>query len=196
MPDAYLEWVSFIDDPTRRGLLEDADDWARREYADMWRATEGQHLLDRVLDLNLRTYLPDDLLIKADRMSMAHGLEVRSPFLDVDLAAFAVQLPPHLKLGRLTLKRVLKHAMRDDLPTEVLRRRKRGFGVPIDRWFRTDLRAYMEHMLAAPDAAIRRHLRPDAVDALIAEHLSGRRNRGGALWTLLTLEVFLRKQEW
>jgi len=196
MPDAYLEWVSFIDNPTRRGLLDNPDEEARRDYGDMWRRSEGRHPLDRVLDLNLHTYLPDDLLIKADRMSMAHGLEVRSPFLDVDVASFAIQLPPRLKLGHFTLKRVLKHAMRDELPPEILRRRKRGFGVPLDRWFRGDLRAYVEHMLGAPEARIRRHLRGDAVDALIAEHSSGRRNRGGALWTLLTLEVFLRKQDW
>jgi asparagine synthase (glutamine-hydrolysing) len=196
MPDAYLEWVSFIDDPTRQGLLERPDDRASREYADLWRSTEGLRPLDRVLDLNLRTYLLDDLLIKTDRMSMAHGLEVRSPFLDVELASFAIQLPPRLKVGRLSLKRVLKHAMRGELPGEILHRRKRGFGVPLDRWLRGDLRGYLEHMLGAPDARVRSYLRGDGVDALIAEHGSERRNRGGALWTLLTLEVFLRKQGW
>jgi asparagine synthase (glutamine-hydrolysing) len=196
MPAAYLHWLSFIDESTRTRLLAVPDPWARGEYEAIWRAAEGSHELDRLLELNTRTYLLDDLLVKADRMSMAHGLEVRSPFLDAELAAYAVQLPPRLKLRGLSLKRVLKRALRDELPAEILRRRKRGFGVPLDRWFREDLRSYLGHMLGSPDARVRRHLRGDAIDALIAEHAGGARNRGGALWTLLTLEVFLRKQEW
>jgi asparagine synthase (glutamine-hydrolysing) len=196
MPGAYLEWVSFIDESTRRALLEDPDPWARREFAGAWDSTSDLQPLDRVLDLNLRTYLVDDLLVKADRMSMAHGLELRSPFLDVDLASYAIQLPPSLKVGGLSLKRALKHALRDDLPPEILRRRKRGFGVPVDRWFREDLSAYVDHMLGSSDARIRTHLKGGAVDALLAEHAAGRRRRGHALWTLLTLEVFLRREGW
>ena len=196
MPDAYLDWVSFIDEPTRRALLADPDPWARRDFARLWSSTSALAPLDRVLDLNLRTYLLDDLLVKADRMSMAHGLEVRSPFLDIALASYAIQLPPRLKIGALTLKRALKHGLRDDLPREILRRRKHGFGVPLDRWFRDDLSSYVQHMLGAPDARIRRHLRGDAVDALLAQHAAGTRQRGAALWTLLTLEVFLRREGW
>jgi len=196
MPEAYLHWLSFIDEPTRRTLLDDPDPWAREEYVDAWRATEGADPLDRVLDLNMRTYLLDDLLVKVDRMSMAHGLEVRSPFLDADLAAYAIGLPPSLKLRGASLKRVLKHALRDDLPAELLRRRKRGFGVPIDRWFREDLRSYVDDMLGSAQARVRAHVRGDALDSLIADHGAGRRNVGGALWTLLTLEVFLRREGW
>ncbi len=196
MPEAYLEWISFIDERSRQQLLENPDGWARREYAAQWESTRGLHSLDRVLDLNLRTYLLDDLLIKADRMSMAHGLEVRSPFLDRELASYAIGLPPALKARGLSLKRVLKHALRDELPPEILRRQKKGFGVPLDRWFREDLKRYVDEMLGREHARVRRHLRPDAVDALLAEHASGSRNRGHALWTLLTLEVFLRREDW
>ena len=196
MPDAYLEWVSFIDEPTRRALLEDPDPWGRDDFASQWSTTGTLAPLDRVLDLNLRTYLLDDLLVKADRMTMAHGLELRSPFLDIELASYAIQLPPKFKIGAFSLKRVLKHGLRDDLPREVLRRRKHGFGVPLDRWFREDLRGYVGHMLGSPEARIRRYLRGEAVDALLAEHAAGTRQRGGALWTLLTLEVFLRREAW
>ena len=196
MPDAYLDWISFIDEPARQALLEDPDPWARRDFARLWSSVGALRPLDRVLDLNLRTYLLDDLLVKADRMSMAHGLELRSPFLDLELANYAIQLPSRLKIGGLTLKRVLKHALRDDLPKEILRRRKHGFGVPLDRWFREDLSGYLAHMLGAPGARIRRHVRGDAVDVLLAEHAAGTRQRGGVLWTLLTLEVFLRRQGW
>jgi asparagine synthase (glutamine-hydrolysing) len=196
MPDAYLEWVSFIDEPTRRRLIGDPDPWAQRDFASGWNATRALEPLDRVLDLNLHTYLLDDLLVKADRMSMAHGLELRSPFLDRELAGYAIQLPPKLKVGGFSLKRVLKHAMRDELPREILRRRKHGFGVPLDRWFHEDLAGYLRHMLGSPDARVRHHLSGDAVNALLAEHASGARRRGGALWTLLTLEVFLRREGW
>jgi asparagine synthase (glutamine-hydrolysing) len=196
MPEAYIEWVSFIDERSRQQLLWHADGQARLQYAERWESTRGLDSLDRVLDLNLRTYLLDDLLVKADRMSMAHGLEVRSPFLDRGLAAYAIGLPPALKARGLSLKRVLKHALRDELPAEILRRRKRGFGVPLDRWFREDLKRYVDEMLGRDDAHVRRHLRGEAIDALLAEHASGARNRGGALWTLLTLEVFLRREGW
>ena len=99
MPEAYLEWVSFIDGPTRQALIADPDGWGRRDFAAAWRSTDGLRTLDRVLDLNLRTYLLDDLLVKADRMSMAHGLELRSPLLDVELASYAIGLPARLKVG-------------------------------------------------------------------------------------------------
>lgn len=196
MPEAYLHWLSFIDEPTRQALLADGSAWARCAYADTWRSSDDLEPLDRLLDLNLRTYLLDDLLVKADRMSMAHGLEVRSPFLDADLADYAITLAPRLKLRGLSFKRVLKHAVRDDLPEAVIRRGKRGFGVPLDRWFREDLARHVAQTLGSRHAHIRRHVDGDAVDALIAEHRGGRRNRGGALWTLLTLEVFLGKEDW
>ena len=196
LPEAYLHWVSTIDEPNRVALLRDADPWAREQYFAAWRATEGAEVLDRLLDLNLRTYLLDDLLVKADRMSMAHGLEVRSPFLDVDLVTYAIGLPPHLKVRGRSTKRVLKHALRNDLPPEILRRRKRGFGVPLDRWFREDLRTYVDQMLGSPSSRLREHLRGEAIDALIAQHLAREHKLGEELWTLLTLEVFLRREGW
>jgi asparagine synthase (glutamine-hydrolysing) len=84
----------------------------------------------------------------------------------------------------------------DLLPRRILHRSKRGFGVPLDRWFREDLRGYMAATLGAPDARVRNHLDPEAVDHLIAEHQARRRDHGHSLWTLLTLEVFLRRQGW
>jgi asparagine synthase (glutamine-hydrolysing) len=197
LPDAYRCWISFISEEDRNALLDsNRDDWALDDYREVWRGSEGAHPLDRLLDLNLRTYLVDDLLVKADRMSMAHGLEVRSPFLDADLIAYTTRLPPRLKARGLSLKRVLKAAVEDLLPPEILRRGKHGFGVPLDRWFREDLRAYVDGTLGAPDAHARRHVKPAALDRMLAEHASGARNHGHALWTLLTLEVFLRREGW
>jgi asparagine synthase (glutamine-hydrolysing) len=90
---------------------------------------------------------------------------------------------------------VLKRAVADLLPPEILKRPKRGFGVPLDRWFRQDLQRYTQEMLG-DGARLRAHVRSDALDELISEHVSGRRAHGHALWTLLTLEVFLRRQGW
>jgi asparagine synthase (glutamine-hydrolysing) len=197
LPDAYRAWISYVQDPERSALLDGGrDDWAIADYRATWKDSEGADPLDRLLDLNLRTYLLDDLLVKVDRMSMAHGLEVRCPFLDADLLAFAARLPPQFKARGLTLKRVLKAAVGDLLPREIRRRPKRGFGVPLDRWFREDLRGYVSATLGARDARVKHHLVPSAVDRLLAEHGAERRNHGHALWTLLTLEVFLRREGW
>ena len=91
MLDGYRTWLSFFDEDRRRATLPDADEWAVVDYAERWRITAGADPLDRLLALNIATYLLDDLLVKADRMSMAHGLEVRSPFLDTELLRACLQ---------------------------------------------------------------------------------------------------------
>jgi asparagine synthase (glutamine-hydrolysing) len=195
MPWAYLEWISYVPDAWRRRLLPQPDDWARDDYASLWRGTSGAKTLDRLLAVNIETYLLDDLLVKMDRTSMAHGLEVRSPFLDTELVEFATRLVPSLKVRGLSLKRVLKHAVRDLLPREILNRPKRGFGVPLDRWFRDDLARYTASTLG-DQARLRRRINGTALDQMLAEHRSGFANHGHALWTLLTLELFLRRHDW
>ena len=196
MPDAYIGWLSFFSEPTRHAALRRASPWAIDDYARIWRESEGAEPLDRLLDVNLKTYLVDDLLVKADRMSMAHGLEVRSPFLDTDLAALALELPGQMKIRGFALKRVLKAAASDLLPPEITMRRKRGFGVPLDRWFREELRSYVAGMLGTPDSRVRARIAPAVIDRLLDEHARGARNHGQPLWLLLTLEVFLRREGW
>ncbi len=194
--DAYQSWLSYVPADWRRRLRPTASDRAQQDYRAKWEESAGATaLLDRLLHLNVGTYLLDDLLPKVDRMAMAHGLEVRSPLLDTELAEFAARLPPtHLVRG-ISLKRVLKAAVRDLLPPSVLNRRKRGFGVPLDRWFRTDLRSYVEGQLLSPQASIRSHCDGDAVRSLLARHQAGD-NLGHAVWSLLTLELFLRREGW
>ena len=127
---------------------------------------------------------------------MAHGLEVRSPFLDADLADLALRLPARSRVWGFSLKRILKDAVRDLLPRQILHRRKRGFGVPLDRWFRTDLASYVEGTLCSSQSRIAQHLDAVGVADLVAEHQAGAASHGHALWTLLTLEVFLRNNDW
>lgn len=194
--DAYRSWLSYVQEPIRARLLEDPDPWALDEYRDRWERSAGDSVLNRLLRLNYSTYLLDDLLPKVDRMSMAHGLEVRSPFLDRELTEFAFRLPPQIKARGFKLKRVLKHSVSDLLPSELLHRRKQGFGIPLDRWFREDLSAYMRSTLAARDGRVGQYINARAIADLLAEHQSGRRDHSHALWALLTLEVFFRSQGW
>ncbi|MEA2322768.1 MAG: hypothetical protein QOD81_2618 [Solirubrobacteraceae bacterium] len=196
LPTAFRQWISYVADEDAQALTGSANGWGIADYEAAWERSAGQPVLERLLALNLETYLLDDLLVKVDRMSMAHALEVRAPFLDHELVEFAAGLPPRFKARGMTLKRVLRDAMRPVLPAEILTRGKRGFGVPLDRWFRTDLRVYAEGMLLGPDARVRHHLDEGAVQRLVAEHMSGARNNGHPLWTLLTLEVFLRREGW
>jgi len=196
MPDAYRSWLSFVQEPLRAQMVADPDDWALDDYRRIWQSSDGGKTLDRLLNLNLRTYLVDDLLVKADRMSMAHGLEVRSPFLDTELVELSLRVAPAAKVRGTSLKRVLRRAVADLLPSEILSRGKRGFGVPLDRWFREDLGVYVDSTLGASDARVKRHLAAEPIDAMLAAHASGRSDHGQAMWMLLTLEVFLRREDW
>ena len=196
MPDAFRGWISYVPDHIRESLLPGAPDWAREDYRRIWRRSEGADTLDRLLDLNLRTYLLDDLLPKVDRMSMAHGLEVRSPFLDHEFVEFALRLPRRARVRGLSLKRVLKRAVADLLPPQILTREKHGFGVPLDRWFREDLHTYLRSHLCSSGSSLRSHLNPASIDQLVESHGRGSADLGSTLWTLLTLELFLSKHGW
>ena len=187
---ALRDWVGYTDESTVGALSSVTGNSA--EYQAAWSRSEGAALLDRILRLNLDTYLVDDLLVKVDRMSMAHGLEVRSPLLDHRLVEFAFTLPPQARVKGLSLKRVLKAAVSDLVPTELLQRKKRGFGVPLDRWFRTELRPLVEDRLLGEGAELNKWLSTETVHRLVGEHLRGQRDHGHVLWTLLTLEVFIR----
>lgn len=195
LPDAFRQWISYVPDEWLEQLAPQATSWGLDDYRSIWAESEGAATLDRLLHLNIRTYLADDLLPKVDRMSMAHGLEVRAPFLDHELVEWALRLPPGVKQRGLSLKRCLKRVAQDLLPAELLNRPKRGFGVPLDRWFRDDLRDYLDETLGSPRARLRQHVVPEALDGLLAEHRAGV-SHGHALWTLLTLEVFLRRHDW
>jgi asparagine synthase (glutamine-hydrolysing) len=147
--------------------------------------------LGRLMTLNFHTYLLDDLLVKADRCSMLHALELRSPFLDTELIEFAAALPERLLFRRGVTKRILRESFADMLPPEVVAQAKKGFGVPLDRWFRTRWRGLLAERLLQKDSALMEWLDPTAVRRVVDEHLSGSRNRGQQLWALLTLDCWL-----
>jgi asparagine synthase (glutamine-hydrolysing) len=141
---------------------------------------------------DMNSYLPDDLLTKVDAASMAHGLEARSPFLDHELMEFAAGIPASLKMRGLRTKALLRDAMAERLPARVVRRRKTGFSVPIDRWFRAELREMAYDVLLSEPARSRGLFRLEAVKLLLDQHTSGRRGHHHRLWALLFLELWFR----
>ncbi|MBM4125159.1 MAG: asparagine synthetase B, partial [Nitrospira sp.] len=148
--------------------------------------------LAKILAINFTTYLPDDLLVKMDRMTMAHGLEGRSPLLDYRLAEYAASLPDRYKFHRGTTKYILKTAFADLLPESIRRRGKKGFGVPLGAWFRGELRDYVQDRLLSPDALSRQYLHPSYVERLVREHLAGVSDHSQRLWAILTFEIWLQ----
>ncbi len=180
---------------------DDLDRLLRREMtvrtvdfpADVVAGVHGLPVLAQVLQVNFATYLPGDLLVKADRCSMAHGLEGRSPFLDTALVEYAAGLPDQFKLRRGTTKWILKRAFADLLPADVLHRSKRGFGVPLGAWFRGELASRVEDTLVANGARAHAYVNPSYVRQLVQEHRVGYRDHGHKLWSLLTFETWLRR---
>jgi asparagine synthase (glutamine-hydrolysing) len=148
--------------------------------------------LNQLLAANFGSYLPDDLLVKADRCTMANSLEARSPLLDTALTEYTASLPDSFKLHGGRTKVILRDAFSDLIPPEIARRPKTGFGVPLDRWFRGELRDFVRDTLLARSAASRPYLRRSVVESLVDEHQAGRANHGHRLWTLICFEQWLR----
>ena len=149
--------------------------------------------LARALYLDLKTWLADDGLVKVDRMSMAHSLEVRCPLLDHRIIEFAARLPARLKLAGGTSKVLLRQVAARRLPAGILARPKRGFAPPVSRWLREDLRDLSRDLLLAPDAFGRELFDRREVERLLDDHAARRLEAGWALWTLLMLEVWGRE---
>jgi len=149
--------------------------------------------LARVQYLEMKTYLPGDLLTKVDRASMAHGLEMRVPLLDHPLVEHAARLPARLHLRDGVSKALLRQAMRDRLPASVLERGKMGFSMPIVHWLRADLREWFERRLLARDSALAEWIEPRGMRALWEAHQRGERDCSRTLWALLALESWARR---
>jgi asparagine synthase (glutamine-hydrolysing) len=150
----------------------------------------GQDTLSRSLALYQDTYLPDDILAKVDRASMACGLEVRAPLLDAELVDSIARMPAAFKSGGGQSKRILRRAVRDRLPASILRRPKKGFGIPVARWLRGPLGPLLGRLLEPGRLARQGIFRPDEVGRLVGEHLSGVRDHRKPLWTLLMFQLW------
>jgi asparagine synthase (glutamine-hydrolysing) len=149
--------------------------------------------IDRLLRADLLTYLPEDLLVKMDRASMANSLEARSPLLDHHLVEFVARLPIDRKIDGRTTKVLLRAIAKRLMPAEHVDRPKMGFSAPIGDWFRGPLGDRYEEMVLAPDAASRDHLDQVAARAMLLEHRGGQAEHDGRLWSLLMFELWARR---
>jgi asparagine synthase (glutamine-hydrolysing) len=165
-----------------------------KDLLDGWFArANGSGLLDATLLTDQMTYLPNDLLVKVDIASMAVSLEARSPFLDHKLIEFAASLPENLKIRRFETKYLLKKVAARLVPKEVVYRRKMGFGVPIGRWFRNEMKDFVREVLLSERSLSRGIVRPEVVRRYVNEHLNGERDHAFQVWTLLMLELWFQK---
>jgi len=195
----YATWLAYLNEVDRARLY--TDDYhahlrsltPRDPYLGKpWHASDAGSLVNRLLDVDTQTYLPGDLLVKADISSMAHSLELRSPFLDHRFLEFAARLPGRMKLRGSETKHILKRALEPWLPADILHRPKMGFEVPLAEWFRTDLRDLPGTILLDETARARGMFRPVEVRRLISEHVDGTANHASKLWALLQLELWMR----
>jgi asparagine synthase (glutamine-hydrolysing) len=202
--DRYLGWICALDEPLRGALYSPeliaaiAADPGATDPAQVLEAALAaaprRDMVTRTMVADLLTYLPCDLLTKVDMASMAHSLECRSPFLDHRVVELALALPIRRKLrlrgGR--SKVVLKQAFAELLPPAIRHRPKMGFAVPLDRWFRGELKSELRAVLLDPVALGRGLFQPEAINTLINEHVDCRRDHAQQLWTLLMLELWFR----
>jgi len=198
VPDAYLGWVSLLNRETRDRLLSatiqnDADDPTGEAFLRDYLLDEGRgEVLNRVSDVDLDGYLPEYQLAYMDRMSMANGLEVRSPLCDYRLVEFAASLPAEFRLRGTQSKYILKHVATRWLDRTIVHRKKVGFDSPIGQWSKEELRPFLESFFAAEQVAKTGLLNAQAVTHLLQEHWTERRDYSLQIWSLLALETWHR----
>jgi len=197
----FGRYMSYVDEPGRRrlyssdylALLSESGSEPERVIREAWTATSGVDLLDRMQEVDIRTWLPNDLIPKMDIATMAHALEARSPFLDHELMEFAASIPADLKLPDMRKKGLLRDAVRPWLPPEVLDLPKQGFCVPMAEWLRGDLREMAANVLLDRATLDRGYFREDAVRSLLTRHERNEADNSNMIWSLLVHELWHRE---
>jgi len=199
-PRRYLQWIAVFNEAQRADLYTEAmlrrlpDSDPAEFLATAWRRAGHRDSITQASLTDLQTYLPCDLLAKVDITSMAHSLECRQPMLDQRVVELAVGMPRRLKYRRGRGKRILQETFGDLLPESVFARRKMGFGVPLEHWFRGPLGVFAREVLLDPATTARGYFRPAAVEAMLDQHQTGKIDHSPRLWALLFLEMWHR--EW
>jgi asparagine synthase (glutamine-hydrolysing) len=196
-PDSYLSGVAVTRENVADELLGEAiAPSLGGHYGGLGavaRAVEGLEPLDRCVAIDFASYLPDDVLVKLDRMAMANSLEGRAPFLDHRVVEFGVRLPRELRVRGHRGKHLLRKVAARWLPPEVLNKPKHGFGIPLAKWFRGPLAGLAGDLLGSRAFQERGLLRPAAAQRYLKEHLSGQADYGELLWLVLSLELWARR---
>ena len=157
------------------------------------RDASGLEALDRCVAIDFASYLPDDILVKVDRMGMANSLEARAPFLEHRLVEFAVRLPRAMRVKDGRGKHLLRRAANRWLPADVLRKPKQGFAIPLGQWFRGPLRELAADLIGSRAFRERGLMEPRAAERYLSDHLAGAADYGELLWLTISLELWCRK---
>lgn len=198
--DRYLEWITIFSESQRLSLyndsfyqqLRDADSgWFLQS---IWQQYQQRDPVSAISLTDLSTYLPCDLMTKVDIATMAHSLECRQPFLDYRLVEFAASLPIELKLSLKQSKILLQKAFSDLLPRQIWTRKKMGFGVPLDHWFRNELKPMTQDVLLDPNARCHDFFSSTSIQELAKQHETSQQDHSQRLWSLLFFEMWMR--EW
>jgi asparagine synthase (glutamine-hydrolysing) len=196
----YLEWISIFNQRAKHDLYTE-DFFAKLGNSDpadfltrAWQSIAGRDAVTTAAMTDLQTYLPCDLMTKVDIVTMAHSLECRQPFLDHGVVEIAISLPNHLKYRRGHGKQILREIFGDLLPAEVFTRPKMGFGVPLDHWFRNELKSVAHDILLDKTCIEGGIFRVGGLKQLLSEHCENRCDHSDRLWSLLMLELW--KREW
>jgi asparagine synthase (glutamine-hydrolysing) len=193
-------WFPLFNSEAKRTLLSGDFKQALNGHAASATAVFAEHLtrtdavdpINRMLYVDTKLWLPDDLLARGDKTSMAASLEARVPLLDHKLVEFAASLPPNLKVKGLTRKYLLKKVSRGWLPPEIISRKKKGFPMPMSVWFRKEARAFLRDALSSAALRQRGLFNPVAVEKLLSDHETGFADHGSILWGLLSVELWQR----
>ncbi|MBD3672462.1 MAG: asparagine synthase (glutamine-hydrolyzing) [Planctomycetaceae bacterium] len=196
--ERYLNWISIFNDDFRAGIWTDefreslSGHQAKQLILDAYRSCPSRDFITQTTCVDVQTYLPCDILKKVDIASMAFSLECRSPFLDHGVAELAAQMPIELKMDARQQKKILLEQFGDFFPPRLKSRSKMGFGVPLNVWFRKELKPLLHDILLSERSLNRGIFRQDYLEILIREHLDGRWDHAYRLWNLLCLELWQR----
>ena len=199
MPQSHYKWREVFSEDEKAQLFVDGPDLQKRFgpsadlFSRQYESIPGEDELNKLLGIDCAFHLPDDLMIKNDRMTMAHSLEARVPFTDLPLFEYMAGLSSRLKVHGFTLKYLLKRAMEPDLPKEILHKKKIGLEIPYSKWFCAELKEVLLDHLS--EAALREvpFLNRRFVLDIVAEHLQKRRDRGRELWGLMNFMIWHRQ---
>lgn len=197
--ERYFNWVSAFNGNSKtelytRDFADAVSGHSAAALLDRWFTTaNGTGTLDATLLTDQMTYLPNDLLVKVDIASMANSLEARSPFLDHTLIEFAASLPENIKMRGFETKSLLKKVAARLVPKDVVYRRKMGFGVPIGKWFRGEMKDFVRGVLLSERSLKRGIVKPEILERYVNEHTSASRDHSFQLWTLLMLELWFQR---
>jgi len=197
--EGHVFWLSCFSEEAKRELYSDSSltgllcNNSLDRYIRYFNGYDMTDFINSCIYVDVKTVLPNDYLTKVDRMSMANSLEVRVPFLDHKLLEFAMSISSKYKIRGLTTKYLLKKIMKDKLPEAIIKGRKKGFSMPLSRWFREDFSVLLDEFLSENIVKKRGYFNYEFVERLSKDHLAGRKDNSKLLWTLVCFEIWHRR---